>query len=76
MNEQKNGIMDEKKGNSLKKFDGLRNTFNLNEDFFEPCKNTPPNEFLIKLYKRFKMHESEYNPSSVSSISFMPYSSK
>jgi hypothetical protein len=31
----------------------------VNKDSFEPCQNTPPNSFLIKLYKRFKMHQND-----------------
>ena len=44
----------EKKGSHLEELSHL-----LNQDSFEPCKNTPPNEFLIKLYQRFKMQEKE-----------------
>ena len=33
--------------------------YNLNKEYFDPFNKTPPNDFLIKLYKRFQIYSEQ-----------------
>lgn len=32
--------------------------YSLNNSFFDPCKGSPPNEFMLKLEKRFNIYNT------------------
>ena len=38
--------------------------YSLKENFFDPTKNSPPNDFMIKLYSRLLNYESLVSKSS------------
>lgn len=33
--------------------------YNVNNEYFEPFQNSPPNTFLLKLYKRYEIHTEQ-----------------
>lgn len=44
---------------SMKEFRNIQGEYSLKQNFFDPSKSSPPNEFMIKLYMRM----SHYTPS-------------
>ena len=45
------------------------NEYSLKENFFDPSKSSPPNEFMKKLQQRMTIYNSSYSSSS-STLSF------
>jgi hypothetical protein len=39
--------------------DNIKNEYSLKKNFFDPTKNSPPNEFMIKLYMRMSLYNTE-----------------
>jgi hypothetical protein len=37
-----------------------KNQYGLKQNFFDPAKSSPPNDFMIKLYARMVQYESIY----------------
>ena len=53
------------------------NEYSLKENFFDPSKSSPPNEFMKKLQQRMSVYNSSFSPtlslstSSLSTLSFI-----
>ena len=53
------------------------NEYSLKENFFDPSKSSPPNEFMKKLQQRMSIYNSSFSPtsslstSSLSTLSFI-----
>ena len=63
-------ITQEEKESQLKRissFESMQLQTNVNQEYFEPFNNSPPNDFLNKLYKRFQIY-SEQNQVLSSSV--------
>ena len=39
----------------------VKKEYSLQHSFFDPCKNSPPNEFMLKLEKRLKNYDLGIN---------------
>jgi hypothetical protein len=39
--------------------DNIKAEYSLKKNFFDPTKNSPPNEFMIKLYMRMSLYNTE-----------------
>ena len=39
----------------------LKKEYSLQHSFFDPCKNSPPNDFMLKLEKRLKNYDLGIN---------------
>jgi hypothetical protein len=37
----------------------ITNEYSLKKNFFDPTKSSPPNEFMIKLYMRMSLYDTE-----------------
>ena len=44
------------------------NEYNLNQNFFDPSKSSPPNEFMIKLRMRMTIYNSRVSDKKVVSL--------
>lgn len=39
----------------------IKDEYSLKQNFFDPFKSSPPNEFMLKLRARMSMHNSPHN---------------
>jgi hypothetical protein len=42
--------------------------YSLKENFFDPSKSSPPNDFMIKLHKRMLIYNSSFKDMSVDNL--------
>ena len=46
---------------SMKEFSNIQSEYSLKQNFFDPTKSSPPNDFMLKLHIRMKTYNSSYN---------------
>ena len=46
---------------SMKDFSNIQNEYSLKQNFFDPTKSSPPNDFMLKLQIRMKSYNSSDN---------------
>jgi hypothetical protein len=62
LNHERNNIIPISPSSPTNKY--LENEYSLKENFFDPSKSSPPNEFMKKLQQRMNIYNS-YSPSSL-----------
>jgi hypothetical protein len=45
----------------MKVFNNVQSEYSLKQNFFDPTKSSPPNEFMLKLHMRIKTYNSSDN---------------
>lgn len=46
---------------SMKEFSNIQSEYSLKQNFFDPTKSSPPNDFMLKLQIRMKSYNSSDN---------------
>ena len=46
---------------SMKDFNNIQSEYSLKQNFFDPTKSSPPNDFMLKLHIRLKTYNSSDN---------------
>jgi hypothetical protein len=49
---------------TMKEFSNIQSEYSLKQNFFDPTKSSPPNDFMLKLQIRMKSYNSSDNLSS------------
>jgi hypothetical protein len=57
--ERSNPILINNNLSTIMKVNSSKSEYSLNKNFFDPTKNSPPNEFMIKLYIRMDKYYME-----------------
>ena len=58
INERKNRIESHKNLSTIMKINSPKGEYSLKQNFFDPTKNSPPNDFLLKLNMRLSVYNS------------------
>ena len=43
---------------NMKEYNNIQSEYSLKQNFFDPSKSSPPNEFMIKLHMRMNMYNN------------------
>lgn len=61
VNERSQEIPIKKNLSTYMKIDSQKRDYSLKQNFFDPSKSSPPNEFMIKLHMRVHKHYTDNN---------------